>query len=108
MSVPVAIGVAVGVDVGSGVSVGVRIGVEVKVEKGVSVRVGKGVGLAVSVAVTARVGVGAMAVKVDIMIGNTAVSATGSKRGGGVSITSGTTDQSQKVRLMHAFPLTVE
>ena len=46
--------------------------------------------------------------KVDMIWSKTAVSATGSKRGGGVSLTSGATDHSQKVRLMQALPLAVE
>jgi hypothetical protein len=43
-----------------------------------------------------------------MIVENTADSAARLKTGGGVSITSGTTDHSRKLRLMHALPFVVE
>ena len=42
------------------------------------------------------------------MVENTADSAAVLKTGGGVSMTSGTTDQNQNFRVMHALPFAVE
>ena len=57
---------------------------------------------------TLYAGVAYRYVKLNRIAEYTAVSTAGSNRGGGVSTTSGTTANSQKVKLMHALPFRVE